>query len=95
MNVKGITPILNVASVCDAIIWFERLGWQRGFTWNPAGMIADDALEDANGPATFASVCAGDDDEYGSVIFLCQGAQGARDPDTPEPPTVRTSEPYG
>ena len=38
MNVKGITPILNVSSVPESLRWFNSLGWQTGFTWNGGGV---------------------------------------------------------
>lgn len=62
MALEGITPILNVSSIPASIAWFEKLGWQRGFTW-PEGE-ADPG---------FGSVCSGKVE-----IFLCRGAQGSR-----------------
>lgn len=62
MAIEGLTPILNVSSIPDSFVWFEQLGWQRGFTW-PEG--------DAN--PGFGSVCSGKVE-----IFLCRGAQGSR-----------------
>jgi uncharacterized glyoxalase superfamily protein PhnB len=73
MQVKGITPILNVSDVAASLRWFEALGWKRGFTFNQNGMIADAADADAHGPAGFASVCAGE-----GQIFLCHDGQGLR-----------------
>jgi uncharacterized glyoxalase superfamily protein PhnB len=62
MPIKGVTPILNVTSVIDSIVWFERLGWRRGFSW-----------PDGETDAGFGSVCSD-----GAEIFLCRGAQGSR-----------------
>ena len=62
MPIQNVTPILNVSSVADSMVWFERLGWKRGFSW-PDG--------DAN--PGFGSVCS-----EKAEIFLCLGAQGSR-----------------
>ncbi|GMV24434.1 MAG: hypothetical protein AMXMBFR58_04650 [Phycisphaerae bacterium] len=84
MKVSALTPILNVSDVPASIRWFEALGWHRGFTWNSGGMIDHAALENAAGPAHFASVCANTAAEgEGPLIFLCKDGQGKRDPDTP------------
>jgi hypothetical protein len=56
VRVTALTPILNVSNVPESIRWFERLGWERCFTWNAAGMIQHAALENTHGPAHFASV---------------------------------------
>ena len=45
MNVKHITPILNVSDIQQSFAWFEKLGWQKGFEWGS--------------PPTFGSVCVG------------------------------------
>lgn len=74
MVVQGITPVLNVSSVAESILWFEALGWKRGFTWNQGGEIAGKALNNDLGPADFGSVCATE----GTTIFLCQDGQGQR-----------------
>lgn len=81
MHVTALTPILNVSDVPASLAWFERLGWSRGFTWNEHGLITHAASENAHGPAVFGSVVCGTN-EGGRVapqIFLCRGAQGARD----------------
>ena len=62
MGVHALTPILNVSNIPASQEWFEKLGWQRGFTW-PAG--------DAD--PGFGAVCFGKVE-----IFLCRGAQGSR-----------------
>jgi len=67
LRVESITPILNVSSVPASLAWFERLGWERGFTW------ADDEFDPAGEPG-FASVRCGD-----AEIFLCRDGQGSRD----------------
>jgi hypothetical protein len=54
MLTHAVTPILNVSDVPASLRWFEKLGWHRGFTWNPAGTISGAALQNAHGPATFA-----------------------------------------
>ncbi|MEK6257472.1 MAG: VOC family protein [Planctomycetota bacterium] len=76
MPVLGLTPVLNVSSIAQSFDWFEKLGWQRGFSWNDGGMIGegpDAATSNAQGAAGFGSVCSGK-----TTIFLCCGAQGSR-----------------
>lgn len=79
MNVRGITPVLNVSSLVASLRWFEGLGWKRGFTWNEGGMIKGAADADSAGPARFASVCGHEEgSDEGGQIFLCQDGQGVR-----------------
>jgi catechol 2,3-dioxygenase-like lactoylglutathione lyase family enzyme len=33
MNVKGLTPILNVSDIQESFAWFEKLGWRKGWDW--------------------------------------------------------------
>lgn len=76
MSVQSVTPVLNVSSIGVSFEWFELLGWERGFSWNAAGMIGEGihaAGANENGPAGFGSVCCN-----GATIFLCRGAQGSR-----------------
>jgi predicted enzyme related to lactoylglutathione lyase len=76
MSVQGVTPILNVSNIGASFEWFEALGWQRGFSWNPNGMIGEGAGAlgaNEHGEAGFGSVCSGK-----AGIFLCKGAQGSR-----------------
>ena len=62
--VERIVPILNVTDVRESFVWFGKLGWRKGFEWNPD---ASDA-----GPG-FGSV------EWGECeIFLCRDGQGSR-----------------
>ncbi len=77
MAIKGITPILNVSDVPASLAWFESLGWRRRFTWGECGMIEGAGDRDAKGPASFASVCAGEC-EHPCQIFLCRNGQGSR-----------------
>ncbi len=73
LDLRGLTPILNVQSVPSSFAWFESLGWRRGFAWNRTGLIAGGADRNVHGEACFGSVCAGNHE-----VFLCCGAQGAR-----------------
>ena len=76
MKVQSVTPILNVSSIEESFLWFEKLGWERGFSWNEAGLIGDGiSAKGANehGPAGFGSVRSGK-----ATIFLCRGGQGSR-----------------
>ena len=72
-QIEFITPILNVSDVPESIVWFEKIGWQRTFTWNSGGVIEDMADRDDNGVADFAGVGSGQ-----VQIFLCLDAQGSR-----------------
>lgn len=58
-----LTPILNVSDVAASLAWFARLGWRTCWEWSA----------DGKGPATFASVGAGE-----CEIFLCLNGQGGR-----------------
>jgi catechol 2,3-dioxygenase-like lactoylglutathione lyase family enzyme len=62
LDVRGITPILNVSSIEASAAWFEALGWHLTFSY-PEG------AEEAG----FAGVRCG-----AAEVFLCRGAQGAR-----------------
>lgn len=73
MSIQGVTPILNVSSVPESILWLESLGWSRSFTWNDGGLIEGSALEDDHGLAEFGGVRA-----ENAQIFLCQDGQGGR-----------------
>jgi len=33
MDVKRLTPILNVSNIEESFAWFEKLGWQKGWDW--------------------------------------------------------------
>ena len=46
MEVKVITPILNVSDIQQSFKWFQKLGWQKGWDWGE--------------PPTFGGVCSGD-----------------------------------
>ncbi len=86
MRHKSLTPILNVSDVPASVLWFEKLGFSRSFTWNEGGMIEQAALSNDHGPARFAGVCATSDtpsrgtDTESIGLFLCQDGQGSRDP---------------
>lgn len=81
MKLTGITPILNVSDVVASLAWFERLGWNRAFTWNDGGMIPKAGDRNEHGPAQFAGIGAGE-----CEIFLCEGAQGSRGNPHPQHP---------
>ena len=49
MAIKGVTPVLNVSDVPASLVWFESLGWKRGFTWNDGGMIEGAGDRNADG----------------------------------------------
>jgi hypothetical protein len=79
-SIEFITPILNVSDVPASLAWFAKIGWQRTFTWNAAGMIEDMADRDDNGVADFAGVGSGP-----VQIFLCLNGQGPRSGPKPMP----------
>jgi hypothetical protein len=62
--VERVVPILNVSDIGESFAWFEKLGWRKGFEWNPEGSDA--------GPG-FGSVESGE-----CEIFLCRDGQGGR-----------------
>jgi len=72
-QIEFITPILNVSDVPASLLWFEKIGWSRTFTWNRGGVIEDMEDSDDNGVADFAGVGSGE-----VQIFLCLNAQGSR-----------------
>lgn len=38
MQVKSVTPILNVSSIQKSFAWFEKLGWSKAWEWgDPPG----------------------------------------------------------
>jgi len=45
MIVKHMTPILNVTDIQQSFLWFEKLGWKKGWDWGT--------------PPTFGGVCSG------------------------------------
>src|SRR3954468_3320183 len=73
MNITHLSPILNVSDVPASIAWFEKLGWERHFTWNDSGMIHAAADRNEHGPAQFAGIGCGE-----AELFLCNGGQGSR-----------------
>lgn len=41
MDVKAITPILNVSNLLESVAWFEKLGWHKLWDWgDPPGFGA-------------------------------------------------------
>jgi catechol 2,3-dioxygenase-like lactoylglutathione lyase family enzyme len=60
MNVKSLTPILNVSSLVESIAWFEKLGWKEGWRWGE--------------PPTFGGVVAGQAEIF--LCQNCQGGKG-------------------
>ena len=64
MNVKRLTPILNVSNIADSFAWFEKLGWQKGWEWgNPPG---------------FGGVCSGEVEIF--LCENGQGSRGGPTP---------------
>jgi catechol 2,3-dioxygenase-like lactoylglutathione lyase family enzyme len=62
--VERVVPILNVSDIRESFAWFGRLGWRKGFEWNPEGSAAEPG---------FGSVESGE-----CEIFLCRDGQGGR-----------------
>jgi catechol 2,3-dioxygenase-like lactoylglutathione lyase family enzyme len=73
VQVRHVTPILNVSDIEASLAWFAIFGWRARWTWN--GDFG------APPPATFAAVHSGDVE-----IFLCRGAQGSRGERRPQFP---------
>ena len=46
MEVKSLTPILNVTNIVDSFNWFETFGWTKNFEWGD--------------PVGFGAVCSGE-----------------------------------
>jgi uncharacterized glyoxalase superfamily protein PhnB len=70
MEVRGVTPILNVSDIRASIDWFALVGWDEHWTY-PEG-------DDEPG---FGGVRSN-----GAQIFLCRNAQGSRDGRRPTHP---------
>ena len=45
MIAHRLTPILNVSDIVQSFVWFEKLGWKKGWDWGT--------------PPTFGGVCSG------------------------------------
>jgi len=60
MQVRHMTPILNVSDMRQSFDWFARLGWQKGFEWG--------------NPPTFGSVCNGPFEIF--LCLGAQGSRG-------------------
>ncbi len=67
MNVREVTPILNVSSIQESIAWFEKLGWREHWTWGE--------------PPTFGGVQSGECRIF--FCQDCQGARGGPQPREP------------
>lgn len=63
MEAKRITPILNVSSLEQTFIWFEKLGWRKGWDWGS--------------PATFGGVFSGNCEIF--LCLDAQGGRGKGD----------------
>jgi catechol 2,3-dioxygenase-like lactoylglutathione lyase family enzyme len=46
MEARRLTPILNVSDMRASFLWFEKLGWKKGWDWGD--------------PPTFGGVCSGE-----------------------------------
>jgi len=46
MHAKKVVTILNVSDIEASFVWFEKLGWSRGWDWGD--------------PPTFGGVCSGE-----------------------------------
>ena len=63
MKAELVVPVLNVSSIEQSFAWFAKLGWHRGFAWDPEPGAAP----------VFGSVQCED-----CEIFLCLDDQGGR-----------------
>jgi catechol 2,3-dioxygenase-like lactoylglutathione lyase family enzyme len=64
MNIKGLTPILNVSNLKESFAWFEKLGWQKHWDWGD--------------PPNFGAVINGKCEIF--LCLDCQGSRGAPPP---------------
>jgi catechol 2,3-dioxygenase-like lactoylglutathione lyase family enzyme len=46
MLAHRVTPILNVSNIQESFVWFEKLGWKKGWEWGD--------------PPSFGGVCSGE-----------------------------------
>jgi predicted lactoylglutathione lyase len=46
MNVEKLVPILNVSSLAESFVWFEKIAWKKAWDWGE--------------PPDFGSVCSGE-----------------------------------
>jgi len=60
MNVKAITPILNVSDMADSFAWFEKWGWKKCWDWGT--------------PPTFGAVGSGECEIF--LCLGAQGGRG-------------------
>jgi catechol 2,3-dioxygenase-like lactoylglutathione lyase family enzyme len=60
MDVRGLTPILNVSNIVESFAWFERAGWTKGWEWGD--------------PPGFGGVCCGKTEIF--LCQDGQGARG-------------------
>ena len=60
MIAKAVTPILNVSNFLESVLWFQKLGWRKGFQW---GM-----------PPRFGAVCSGEFEIF--LCLNGQGGRG-------------------
>ena len=63
MEIKAITPILNVCDFDESLAWFEKLGWKKKWGWTKR--------------SNFASVASGDFEIFLSLNG--QGSRGKGD----------------
>ncbi|MEM9446088.1 MAG: bleomycin resistance family protein [Verrucomicrobiota bacterium] len=60
MNVKAVTPILNVSDMQQSFSWFEKIGWKKSWAWGS--------------PASFGGVCSGKNEIF--ICLNGQGGRG-------------------
>lgn len=67
MNVRQITPILNVSNMAESFAWFEKLGWKKLWDWGD--------------PPTFGAVGCGEVKIF--LCLGAQGSRGGPIPKHP------------
>lgn len=60
MQVKSLTPILNVSDMEQSFEWFEKLGWSKSWDWGD--------------PVNFGSITCGDCEIF--LCLNAQGSRG-------------------
>jgi catechol 2,3-dioxygenase-like lactoylglutathione lyase family enzyme len=60
MQIRNLTPILNVSDIIESFAWFEKLGWRKLWDWGA--------------PPTFGAVASGDVEIF--LCQGAQGSRG-------------------
>jgi hypothetical protein len=56
--VQRVVPILNVTDIGESFAWFGKLGWRKGFQWNPEASDAAPGFGSVESGECARSSCA-------------------------------------